>query len=674
MPEVEDPTAPPPRWWPASAGRASAWYLVLTLGMTWPLAAGIARDIPWDLGDSLLNCWILGWNADHVLRALGGDIGALRGILDANIFYPSPLALAYSELLVAQTLQILPVYALTHNLILCYNLLFLSTFVLSGTGMFLLARHFTRDWRVAFVAGLIFAFAPYRWAQISHLQVISVQWMPFVLYGFARWAAHGGWRPLAGATAALVAQNLSCGYFLVYFSLFVPPYVLWCLARHGRLGDVRRWAALGGAAVITTACTVPFLLPYLRLREISGERRPISEVIGYSADTLSYVTTNEMLRLWGGIIDAYPRPEGDLFMGLTALGLAIGGCVAALRRTWRGPGDAARRASAVVGAGHIDGAATLVPTGAWGSTRGARAVRHVALVAGAVHAAAAALIVLGFGGRYRLGPIPIQFSDLARVSLIAAACAAIAIALLPADRRRRVLAAWRSPVAAFAAITVVAWWLSLGPEPHGHGRPIGGPAVYAWLYAHVPGVDGLRVPARLGFIVSLGIAMLAAAGLRRAVQRWPRVAGWLCGLAGAMVIAEGTVAPLSVNLSAPDRELAPPARVAPGNAPAPLDRYLAALPAGTILVEFPFGDASWEVQHVYRSTQHWKRLVNGYSGGFPLTYMLLRTYLRRAGACAAGGNGGAAELWRDARGVAPGGIFSTRRGADARVARRLGRT
>ena len=59
---------------------------------------------------------------------------------NANIFHPEPLTLAYSEHLFAQAVQILPVYALTGNIILCYNLLFLSTFVLSGLGMFLFVR------------------------------------------------------------------------------------------------------------------------------------------------------------------------------------------------------------------------------------------------------------------------------------------------------------------------------------------------------------------------------------------------------------------------------------------------------------------------------------------------------------------------------------------------------
>ena len=148
---------------------------------------GLSRDIPWDLGDSLLNCWILSWDADHLLRFLSGNMHALRGFWDANIFYPEPLTLAYSEHLFAQAVQMLPVYALTHNIILCYNLLFLSTFVLSGLGMFLFVREVTASPNAGFVAGLIYAFAPLRVPQFAHLQVISSQWMPFALYGLRRY-------------------------------------------------------------------------------------------------------------------------------------------------------------------------------------------------------------------------------------------------------------------------------------------------------------------------------------------------------------------------------------------------------------------------------------------------------------------------------------------------------
>ena len=46
-------------------------------------------------------------------------------------------------------------WALTGNPILCYNLLFLSTFVLSGLGTYLFVRELTGNPRAAFVAGLL---------------------------------------------------------------------------------------------------------------------------------------------------------------------------------------------------------------------------------------------------------------------------------------------------------------------------------------------------------------------------------------------------------------------------------------------------------------------------------------------------------------------------------------
>ena len=53
-------------------------------------------------------------------------------------------------------------FAATGNMVLCYNLLFLSTIVLAGWGMYLLVRELTGRPLAAFVAGLAFAFAPYR--------------------------------------------------------------------------------------------------------------------------------------------------------------------------------------------------------------------------------------------------------------------------------------------------------------------------------------------------------------------------------------------------------------------------------------------------------------------------------------------------------------------------------
>jgi hypothetical protein len=96
---------------------------------------------------------------------------------------------------------------------------------------------------------------------------------------------------------------------------------------------------------------------------------------------------------------------------------------------------------------------------------------------------------------------------------------------------------------------------------------------------------------------------------------------------GVFFLAESTAAPIPLNVTSGDRFVAPRARVyVASEAPA---AYLWArtLPTDAVLLELPFGDPSWELRYVYYSTVHWRPLVNGYSGGFPESYLRLRAYL-----------------------------------------------
>ena len=320
------------------AGHALAAYVVITLAATWPLALGLGRDVAWDLGDSLLNMWILAWDCEQILAILSGDVSRIATFFDANIFHPAPLTLAYSEHLIPQALQIFPVYLLTGNPILCYNLLFLSTFVLSGLGTYLLVRELTGNAPAAFVAGLLFAFAPYRVPQSSHLQVLSSQWMPFALYGLTRYADTGRLRALAGASLALLAQGLSSGYYLLYFTPFAAAYAVWETWRRGHWRHARTWVQLSCAVALVVVVTVPFVVPYAQVRSQLQLTRPRTEVVRFSADVYSYATAFSGQRIWGRAVQAFPKPEGELFPGVVPILLALVGPL------WGGPYQA-RRAS-----------------------------------------------------------------------------------------------------------------------------------------------------------------------------------------------------------------------------------------------------------------------------------------------------------------------------------------
>jgi hypothetical protein len=589
---------------PLTPIRATAVYLAVALVFTWPLAAGIARDIPWDLGDSLLNAWILAWDADHLLRFLSGDVDAIRNFWNANIFYPEPLTLAYSEHLFAQAVQILPIYALTGNIILSYNVLFLATFVLSGLGMFLLVRDITGSARAGLAAGLIYAFAPYRVLQFSHLQVISSQWMPFVLYGLRRYFATRQASALVGAGAALVAQNLSNGYFLLFFAPFALAYALYEIATRKLWTDTRVWGALSATAIVVAVLTLPFLLPYLELRRLGIGARSLNEVKSFSADVLSYWTSPAESRLWGGLIRAYPKPEADLFLSFGALilgGLGAGASVSLAWATARTRPVAASQASMPI---------------VW-----------IVIAAAAVYTLFVLLILTG-NGFSRIGPFPISVRNLWHNSRVLAVILGLLIVISP--RVRAFVRQWIRSIAAFVLIAATAAFLmSLGPEMRSGGRLISEVGPYHFLHWYVPGVDGLRVPARFAMLVVLFLSIGAGLGVTVLERRFRR-GGALAVLLAAFAVVEALAAPIVVNGTVAEGRYATlPARVYAGEQVPRVYRFLKSLPApGTVVVEFPLGEWAYEMRYVFYSTAHWHPLLNGYSGHFPLSYHMNATHLR----------------------------------------------
>jgi hypothetical protein len=578
---------------------ALAAYTVITLAATWPLAAGLGRDVAWDLGDSLLNMWVLAWDAEQLLAILRGDFSRIGTFFDGNIFHPAPLTLAYAEHLVPQAIQILPIYAMTGNPILCYNLLFLATFILSGFGTYLFVREITGNALAAFVAGLLFAFAPYRLPQSSHLQVLSSQWMPLALYGFRRYFASlagggSGWRPLAGAAASLVTQNLSCGYYLLYFPPFAAAYVLWEMARRGLLRASKVWAELSVAAVVVLAATVPFLLPYAAVREQLQFERSRTEVIRYSADVYSYATITEAQPLWGGVIRGFPKAEGDLFPGFVAILLAVIGLV-----TWRagaGPGSAERSLTSPV---RMRWLPSLLATSV---------IVHLGLV---VLVLIYRRIVVDFG------LFDLRVSNVNQLLLRAAICAALLLVVSPASRRRA--RAFMSDRGFFLASLIAATWLSLGPLPQVLGRPVEIMAPYGFLYEHVPGFDGVRVPARLAMVGALMLAVLGGFGAAAFSRRRAGRAA-LAALSIAF-LAESLVMPFMVNAVSGTRGFnLPEARVyRPARAPNVYKVFAREAP-DAVLAELPLGESDFDLRAMFYSTVHWRPLLNGYSGFYPPHY------------------------------------------------------
>ena len=161
---------------------AALMYTLAACVFTWPLVLHPhARFGAMDpTGDPSLYLWTLGWDlhtlASHPTWLLTGRV------FNAGIFFPAPLTLAYSDHLLLQAVALWPVYAVTRDLIFCYNVLLIGSLVAAALAMHLLARALTDSEAAASVGGLIFGFAPYHFTHLIHVQLQALYFLPLSFF------------------------------------------------------------------------------------------------------------------------------------------------------------------------------------------------------------------------------------------------------------------------------------------------------------------------------------------------------------------------------------------------------------------------------------------------------------------------------------------------------------
>ena len=297
-------------------------FVALTAVMTYPQVLHMADGVH-DPGDPLMVTWVLSWVAHQMPIAPAH-------IFDANIFYPERNTLAYSEMLLVPGLMSAPLSWLGVAPILIYNLVFLSGFALSGVGVALLVRRLTGNSGAALVAGIVFAFPPYRIDHYAHLQLQQTQCIPLAMWSFHRLLDTGRVRDGVLLGACVAGQLLSC----MYYGIFLIPYmavVCGTLLIATRALPRRRLVALMVAAAVVAVTMIPVGRAYLAARKVVGERSR-TEVAQNSATWRNYLAPPEENAVYGKVFARFTDPERRLFPGFVAVALAIVGLVPRRRK------------------------------------------------------------------------------------------------------------------------------------------------------------------------------------------------------------------------------------------------------------------------------------------------------------------------------------------------------
>ncbi len=552
--------------------RAAIFFLLATLLFTWPVAAHISDGLA-DLWDAKFTAWILHWDFHQTLR------DPLH-LFDASIFYPAKYALAFSEDLYGAALFGFPMYASGVSTLTAYNILFLLGMFLSAMAAWALAVSVTGDALASLVAGLVYAFVPWRLAQLPHIQFQWGCFLALLLLFLLRYLDRGrSWD--AALFGVFLAWNALCNIHYALFSGILVAVVVayrWLTAED--ISFRRKVAGALLAMTIASIAVVPFYVPYARVSTMYGMRRDYGEIEAFSGRPIDFLTAGPQNKLYAPLTQHWAQPEGDFFPGLSVLALAS----AALLRPRSPRPERAGRSSP--------------------GRRRVAGVLDVLLLAGVAFWAFAVLArepVIG----------PLKLRDPGRILVFLTALLFFRL-LLAFPRRSR-----------FANLRDFLRRMSIG-SPAGLLLTIGATGVFVALGTHTPYYRflvqsfgpvfrAIRVPARGIVLFDLAAGVLAAWGFSALTRRISSPKRRLA-MAGAILAIGLEYRAFPVDVRPVEKE------------PAPVYHWLAGVPLPGAVIEWPLADNP-DVEHVFRAAVHWKPLINGYSGFAPPGYQELSAML-----------------------------------------------
>lgn len=268
-------------------------YAGLTVVMTWPMVIHLAS--PYARFEEDFGLWL--WNLWWTKKALV-DLGT-SPYFTSYLFHPTGTSLVLHTLSLYNGLVGIPLQLLGADVLTTYNLLYLSSFVIGGVGMYLLVWELTQNLFGAFLAGTAYAFSPFHTASYAWTNMWAVQWLPFVLLFTVRVLRAA--RPMEGIGLAitLALATLSDWYqpvllllasmvlaLSVAFSRGSPnplptgalSSLLWSLMLAGLLVSPLAYLVL---KELVAGDVLPYT-PSLSVRfELLGIRPPFGDVISY---------------------------------------------------------------------------------------------------------------------------------------------------------------------------------------------------------------------------------------------------------------------------------------------------------------------------------------------------------------------------------------------------------
>ena len=300
-------------------------FLALTAIMTWPWVLQL-RDAVADTGDPYAISYFLWWDFHQTFHAP-------LHLFQATILYPYKDTLAFGEFDYGVSLLFFPLFVIGLRPLTVYGIATFLSFPFTAYGTFRLARTLSASTAIAWIAGLIIAFLPFRFHHLSHLHLIFAGWIPLLFEALVLFARKRTWPRAAWLGFAFLMNALTCTTWLILTIIPLGISAVLLLTRNNAWRDRNFWLRSAATLCLASLLLLPFLLPLRRVAAVNGFIRSPDEVRQYSARFINWLAAEERNKVWRGLGAAGVDTEMVLFPGLLAPLLALAAFLLPPRQT-----------------------------------------------------------------------------------------------------------------------------------------------------------------------------------------------------------------------------------------------------------------------------------------------------------------------------------------------------
>ena len=260
-------------------------FIISALYITYPLIFNLGNLIT-GYGDQYLHVYVMNW----VIHSLFTNP---LNIFDGSIYYPFLNPIAYSDIFITSSiLGIIPLFLIGEPVAIV-NFTLISSVFMVGFFTFLLSFYLTKNFWASAVSGLLLIFSPVFLDKKTHIQILSIQWIPLSILFFIIFTKNFKTRYLFLSLLFFLLQFYNSflpAYFLIFFYVICLLFI-WIKDRK----SLKRIFTKNNLLIIVLLLLliIPIIKPYLDVDKQYHAVRDIRDSIHFALQPEDLIYPNE---------------------------------------------------------------------------------------------------------------------------------------------------------------------------------------------------------------------------------------------------------------------------------------------------------------------------------------------------------------------------------------------